>query len=1015
MKNYIDLINFSNYSIGKGMQTIDELIMTAKREGRDYISLTDHNTLSGIPELVDKCNKNNLKPIIGTTISCKKDDVYIGDVSFVAKNQKGFDDLKELVSELGAFKNTEERLLDIEIIKKYISKGNIFCIEGAKNSIIFNIENEEDYYKVFSELQKSAGSNLLGTIQTQMDEEKTTKISRKLLKSIHKGFNENNIKTHLFFSNNNRFFNKSDYVFQMNKMHNFSHLTPSLKKSKGMLPDGIIDRTDTPLPKSFLEKKLSKFYVDKTKSFFITDSIIKKFSAPEIFKPISFPKLYQDENLKDIISEKWETFKTTIPKEKIAKYRKRIDDELELFEEMGFSDYFVVVNAFSKNAAKQGDVNAIRGSGAASLVVHMLGLSQVDPVEHDLMFARFMNKGRVSDPDLDVETSDNDGMMQMLKIDYGQENIANLMSTDTMQNANVTTKFAFESIRRYGKKDQEFKQSMNQVENNIKQKLSFYKKSPPNVSTLLANNFYWQKDYKSIPNFKIIVDECIKLENQITNKKLSIGTIILSNESLMKTSSLIKSNKEIGSDYYLEVTKDYIQQMGHLKMDILSSKILEKLKISSQLASVDLQSILKNLKNPDIYKAISDGYIANVNQINSKMKLEKDVTDKNKQGIGYTICKEVKPKNFEELTAIMALIRMGSETDGKRPEQLQKYLDGKADPESIKYKHDSLKDILSKTYGAIIFEEQIMRISTNIANFNETEADNLRSVIKKENAEELEEIKPIFIKKAIENNISIEVATSIFKDIEEKMGQYQFNEAHACVYASIAYQQMYMKLNHPAEFYSAHYEDTNKEIYENEMLNLNIYVQRPDINNSLVQDQTLNIINKAGNKKVVDFSIKKVIKDEDMLKDILSERKRLGYFEDIFDYTERVLPLYTDCNLMSLSIDSATHKISKFKSDTENLILIGAFDKINIFEGEDLIKNRVLLIENLDIVIDSAKNQHLNQEIDMIDKTDKFLSPEDIIKKEEEFLNISPFKMRDKALEKKNIEKVNIPPKKMKI
>jgi DNA polymerase-3 subunit alpha len=1015
MDNYIDFINFSKFSIGSGMSSIDEIVENAKKSKRNYASLTDTNTLSGIPEFIEECQKNDIKPIVGVTMSTSHKEKYIGEITLIAKNQAGFDDLKLLVSSLGKFQNDLHRTIELEEI--LTNSKNLLMIEGAKNSIMYNVDDSKEYLDIFKLIKEKMKASFIGTIQTQVNDKKTTEMAKKLFNALKE--TKDIAKTSIVFTNNNRFPNKNDYAFQINKMHEYSHFSKKLEKSKTKLDSKIIDKTDMFLPESYLKTKLSKYKTSKTESLYLSDTIISKITPPDIFKAPTFPKLSNTEVLSDIIKEKWKTFQHTLTADQKPIYHARLKEEMDLFEKLGYSDYFVVTNEISKNAQKVGQTTAIRGSGAASLVVHALGLSPIDPIEHDLMFGRFMNEGRNEAPDLDVETSHNEDMLRMLKDDYGSKNTANLMAFETLNNANVTTKFVINSLRRYADQGFDFQKKVNRVENELKKKLSWYVNTK-NVKTPTVTKFLnpddpakdynnWVKDYNKDPDIKYILDAAMRIEGQIKNKKLSVGTVILSNTSVQETLSTFDSNSENGSDYIIEVDKNYIQKMGHLKMDILSSVILNKLNETAKLAKVDVDNLIKDMTDPKVYEAISNGFISHVNQIATRMQLEEDIVKnpKLRQGIGAQMCKEIKPQNYQELTAIMALIRMGEESEsGEKPVEYQKYIDGRNSPEKIIYKHPDLKGVLHKTYGAIIFEEQIMRISKVIADFTDSQADNLRSVIKKKKAEELVNIKPLFVEGALKKGISQEVAESIYSDIEAKMGQYQFNEAHACVYSAIAYQQMYMKLNHPAEFYSVHYDKDLKHIYEHEILELGFFIQRPDINNSTDKEQTIHKIGrKKQEQKIMDFSLTPFVSDSTILTDILEEREEFGYFEDLIDYSERILPIYTNCNLMSFEMKKSS-KINRFKKETINLIKAGAFDRCTFVNEDDIEYSRSIMIENLDDIIELIKNPHIDQEIEL-KEPEKIISLADLIEHEEKSLNISPLNMKNKMEKKQKQLKKN--------
>lgn len=1003
MENYINLINFSHYSVSGGLLTIDEIIDNAKKKNQTYASLTDLNTLSGIPEFYEKCIKNNIKPIIGTTLSVTDNNEYIGDITLIAKNQKGFDNIKRLVSKLGEFKNSKFRSIDLKEILN--NSDDILFLEGAKNSIAYNITNKEQYNEIFSRINNSFGLNLIGTIQPNNDKKVGIDAAQRLMGAINNSAvkNEENgkiKKNRVIFSNNNRFQDKELYFLQMNKFHEYSHLKKSLEKSKEKVPDKFIDKNDYYLNEEDLEKSLSAFSSKlQGKGILLKEnSIVPKIGEYKIFKDPEFPKLSEEQTLNSIIKDKWANFKTKIPNEKRKEYIDRLKLEIETINEMGFGDYFVIVNEIANSAKESGQTTAIRGSGAASLIVHVLGLSDIDPIQHDLMFGRFLNKGRNEYPDLDIETSDNLEMLQLLRDRYGAENSANLVSYDTLSKSSSTYDFVINSLKRYATQDLEFQQKLNIADNTISKSLSFFKRSKKQLSEILETNPYIQKIYNGDKFCKKIIDLSIRMENQIRNRKVSIGTAILSNKSIQKTLSTVETQTGVNS--YIEVDKNYIQKMGHLKMDILSSVILKKLNLAAKNSNVDLASIAtSNLDDPKVFHFLSKGLLSHINQISSRFKLESEVTDDNPQGIGATMCKEIQPKNFQELAAIMALIRMGEEdASGNKPEQYQKYLDGKNNPESIVYKHPDLESVLSETYGAIIFEEQIMKISQKIANFTDSEADNLRSVIKKEKVEAIPEIKDKFINNAINNNISKEVATDIFKDIEDKMGTYQFNKAHACVYAAIAYQQMYLKVYHPAEFYDAHFNKDQTHIYKHELMELGTFVKRPDINSSNMSPETIYVNSQGKEKLVIDFSLNNII-NNNVLENILEERKEYGYFTNIFEYCERIIPIYTDCNLMSEEIKTkkSQNQIDTFKNDTIKLIKVGAFDDLKLTEENNILYNRSLLIENIDTIINSSINSHIEMEI-TINNPNNILSNEEVQDFENNVLPISPLEHYNKIL-----------------
>ena len=239
-----------------------------------------------------------------------------------------------------------------------------------------------------------------------------------------------------------------------------------------------------------------------------------------------------------------------------------------------------------------------------------------------------------------------------------------------------------------------------------------------------------------------------------------------------------------------DLTKYSAEKFGYIKLDIMSSVLLKnQLELLNHINSKEneVENEIKKFDNKETFDAFSKGLTTKINQINSY--------------IGTEICKLVKPEKLSDLVAILALVRGGiKDENGNKPKDLQKFLDGKNSPENIKYKHEKLKPILKETYGAILYEEQIMQIGMEIGNLNLTQADDLRSALKKKRPEVLKELEPIFMKGAEKNNINIQTAKNIFSEIKEKMDQFSFSKIHATVYAETSYAEMFLKNHYPAEF-----------------------------------------------------------------------------------------------------------------------------------------------------------------------------------------------------------------------
>lgn len=998
MKFDINLINYSSYSLGFGMLTVQEIVNQAMIEKRDYASLTDYNTLSGIPEFVEECEKNKIKPLIGVTLSVSDDKKYLGDLVLIAINQQGFEELKKIVSELKTFNqadlNTVELNKIIEICK------NVIVIDGAKNSIGYKT-NKEEYSDIYKKIQESYKNKFIITIQPEKNTDNFKEHVKKMINVVFSNTiirNNENYNNKIFFSNNNRFLNENYYPFQAKKAQDYSYLKTKVKKQKLKTIREIVDEKDF-----FLSQEDFYGYFNKIKDRIeekSKNSVLNESSFISVFTPINlwhdpvFPKL-GNEKLGELITKKWKEYSINIPIEQHPIYVKRIREELETIKKLGFEDYFVLISDINKMATQLEQKTAVRGSAAASLILNVIGVSIIDPVKHDLMFARFLNTGRQELPDIDFETSGNKELLKNLKDKYG--NVYALSRFTTIDKYTVSINFVFESLRYYKGLSIEDEQNLNKKEVIIDKIIKDFLKGQKrdlSLSEMLKKSKELQNIYNKDEYVKKILNYALKMEGQHINKAINGGSIIFADNIVMP----VIENETLP---YIEASKIHIQKMGSLKMDILSSKILENLQKLEKITGVSLNNISNDLSIKKIYDEISNINLFGINQFGSGLKIENGVF----KGIGGQIFSETRIDNFQELSVICAVIR----DYFKKPEQYFKFLEGKKNPEKIEYKHPLLKKSLSETYGAFIYEEQIMMIAKDVGGFDDLNADLLRTAIKKEKKEVIDELKPKFIEGAIKNGVSNEIAESIYKDLENRMGQYQFNKSHAYVYSILSYQEMFYKVNYPAEFYHVHLTDKEESyLVENEIVKMGYSVLRPDINVSEQLPKTLIQETKLGQQITIDLSLSRIIKNKNNLEGIIKERNEYGYYENILDYIERVIPIYTGLSIYSPLMNTMKDQknISTFKNDLINLITVGAFDKLNNDLTSDYILKRNIFLLNIDSMIDAVLNINENIELSLLEPIrENIIGVEGFIEKEKEILLISPLSVLSKNKQQKIIKK----------
>lgn len=992
---YYDIINYSEYSIGSGSLRLSEII---KNPNNNKIAgLTDQATLSGIPFFLSECSNNGIKGIVGTTVSVTYVDEFVGQLILIAKNDNGYFNISKILSMMGEYHNEKIRKIDLNDILK--NKEDILVVDGFSKSILDKQLNEIQKYKeIFKILKDNFNNNLIFTIQGHESDHEKEK-NKFILKKITtvKDFN-----LKVFLSNNNRYAKKDERNLFLNRVYEFSEL-----KGHSNDPEKINDSISKILEEystedhiltgdELVKKREPLFNFLEKNNYLITEDFwIKNIEKINIFdKKVVIEKVV-NRNLKDDLRLKWLDFRDSIPKEEHNKYLDRIKYELKIIEEMNYSDYFNLTNDITFEAHNLGYLTAIRGSGAGSLICKVLGLSNVDPIKYNLMFERFLNPERNELPDLDLDISH--PLETLKKISEKYDNVANLVKFTKTKSAKITTEFVISSLRRFHnkKEDFNFQSSLNIIENKLKYLYKFlkYKKGDDLLlSNLIVNDEYWKKNYNSDNNFKRICNLALLHEGKIINKSINSSSIIVSKNKINNIISTFDNHSSNGLKLIAELTKD---QSSFVKYDILSNQNLEKnLSILNQRGITNTK-LTNNYSDENVYLFISKGHTFGLTQTNAQ--------------IGTNMCKEIKPSCFEDLIAINALIRFGYMDDNNKPEDYLIFLNGKNNPDAVIYKHPILKSILQETYGAFIYEEQVIRIAMEIGNLTFSEADKIRSTIKNKNNLHVDKLKEVileykekFILGAKKLGINNQDANNIFLEIENKIGKFVFSKAHSAAYADIMYNQMYLKLKYPAEFMYAYC--INKRKLKNgvvveegdhfkilkEFNDMGFIIKRPSINESDDKTKTITLISELRGVKYTTIlaSINDAFKSKDICSDVINERQINGSYRDLLEYIDRILPIYLKESYISPNIN--LKKVEEFIEDTKNLINIGAFDfSITKDFNFDINKIRTILLENINKIVSFVIN--FSEEEDFIlDDTIDILPIEYFIEIEKNILNYSP-------------------------
>ena len=791
---YIPLFNKSNYSLLSSLLKIDDIVKYAIDNNISSIALTDTN-MYGVMEFIKKCESNNIKPIIGLNI-------VLEDINYVvlAKDYLGYKDLLKLSTIINTSK------LEEKDIKKY---NNLICL------IPFNYLNKyEDYKKIYKEIY-------LGYSNKQ--EEKEALI----------------ITKDIVFLRESLYLNKTDqdtlpYLYR-------------IRDGKTILDEENYDIENHELNiKNILDLTDNKGLIN---TLTIADSVNIEFPNKELLLPIydvKDPKKYLFELCKKGLSKR---LNGEIPNN----YKERLVYELTTINNMGFNNYFLVVYDFIKFAKKSKIlVGPGRGSAAGSLVAYSLGITDIDPLEYDLLFERFLNPERKTMPDIDTDFPDNkrDEVIKYVREKYGDKRVSGIVTFGTLSAKQV--------IR-----------DVSRVLNIPTYKVDSLSKFIPGFTKDKLKDFYNKN-----ASFKARIDSdttltnmykiALKLEGFPRHTSSHAAGIIMSKIDLDEVIPLTEGDDMYLSSYPME----YLEDLGLLKMDFLGLKNL---------------TIIDNILN-DIKEQLNEEVDFNKIPLNDKEALNIFKTA-NTTGIFQfessgmrNFLRRLEPVTFEDVFSAIALFRPGAAVN------IDSYIRRRHKEEKVTYLDKSLESVTKNTYGLLIYQEQIMQVANIYAGYTLGEADILRRAMSKKKLDLLKNEEEKFIKKSSELGHSREDAKKIF-DLILNFAGYGFNRSHSVAYSIIAYKMAYLKAHYKTIFFANLLtnvigSESKTQEYITEAKANKIEVEKPTINDSesryIVKDNK--IIYPISNIKGIGVVVSKTINDA----------KKDGEFTDIYDCFSRL-------------------------------------------------------------------------------------------------------------------------------
>ncbi|MBU0544867.1 MAG: DNA polymerase III subunit alpha, partial [Proteobacteria bacterium] len=811
--SFVHIHVHTQYSLLDGAIRINHLLDRVRDFRMDSVAITDHGSMFGVLEFYLKAIDADIKPIIGCecylaprklTDKTPQDNKGLSHLVLLAENNEGYANLCKLASiaQLKGFYYKPR--IDKEVLSRY-SKGIIAlsaCLHGEIPTLIGEGKSAEAdeaarYYlevlgerNFFLELQNN------GVAAQKKINEALIDMSRRL--SIP-----------LVASNDCHYLEKEDA-----RAHELLLCIQTGKTIND--PSHFKFETDQLYFKS--GEEMASFFASTPDAVENTVHIAKRCNLEMDFHSYHFPRFntspgQTEEDLLGIkVKEGFEKALIKIKAKNSAidekMYRERLEHEMNVLTSMGFSGYFLIVADFIHYAKENNiPVGPGRGSAAGSLIAYSLGITDLDPIEHGLIFERFLNPARKSMPDIDVDFCIN-GREKVLKYvvnKYGEDRVAQITTFGSMKTRAV--------IRDVGRALdiplREVDEIAKLVPDVVKISLDDALRQEPRIEELAENR----------ADIAELISVCRTLEGLPRHASTHAAGVVIADKPLEEYLPLYRGKN---GEFVTQFDMKRVEKIGLVKFDFLGLRNLTVIDKALSIISGQGQTPpdIANLKLDDVetYRLLSAGDTTGVFQLESKGMKD--------------LLKRVMPENFEDITALVALYRPGPIESG----MIDDYVERKHGRRSVEYSVAQLEPILKETYGVIVYQEQVMKIAGVLAGYSMAEADDLRKAMGKKITEIMASQRERFVNGATANGVPKDEADKLFSLID-KFGGYGFNKSHSAAYALIAYQTAYLKTHYPVEFMASlltsEMNSTDSVVkYIAECNSHGIQVLPPDINES---------------------------------------------------------------------------------------------------------------------------------------------------------------------------------------
>jgi DNA polymerase III subunit alpha len=852
-----------------GACDVDKLCERAKELGMPAVAMTDHGNIFGAVHFVNAAKQAGIKPIIGCELYiCKKDDHNIertppdGDtynhLLVLAENEEGYRNLVKITSEASLHGFYYKPRVSKRFLAEH-SKGLIGlsgCLKGevaerlmeekyeaARDAAVFyrdifgkdnffleiqdqGLEMEHRIHSNLFRLEKELGLPMVATNDSHyLCEDDAHAQDVMLCIQTGKSIQDTN---RMKFQGTDFYVKSHDEMFRV-----FKDAPDVLSRTLA-----IAERCSTRL-----EKVSNPFPHFDVPSGYTLDSYFEHVTREGFARRLEVLRNQQAQGR---------------VKHSIAEYEQRLSRELAIIQQMQFSGYFLIVWDFIRYAKENNiPVGPGRGSAAGSLVSYSMNITDLDPLQHELFFERFLNPERISMPDIDIDFCMNrrSEVIDYVTRKYGRENVAQIITFGTM-----AAKAAIKDVGRamdipYADVDRIAKM----VPTTLNIKLEQAIKDSPAL----------QQAYESEPQVRQLLDTARKLEGLVRNAGVHAAGVVISPRPLTDLVPLFKTkNDEIVTAFDMVA----IEKMGLLKMDFLGLTTLtildDTLKLIEQTRNQKITLHEIPLEDNKTYESVfHKGLTSGIFQFESHGMRD--------------VLRRYQPNSIDDLTALNALYRPGPIQGG----MIDHFIDRKHGRKSIEYELPELKEMLEETWGVIVYQEQVMQIANRLAGYSLGEADLLRRAMGKKKPEEMAKQRERFVEGAVKAGYPSKKIEKIF-DLLAKFAEYGFPKAHAAAYALLAYHTAYLKTHYSVEFMAAlltsvtgNTDDVVK--YINECREMGIAVEPPDIN---VSDA-----NFTPHGSAIRFGLAAVKNvGHNAIQSIVAGRKELGRYHSIYEFCEKV-------------------------------------------------------------------------------------------------------------------------------